>query len=58
MAGWCLLIPAIASFMAMNFTGVTTFTSLGCSARRADGCRLPTVAAMLGLVLWLVGRFV
>ena len=59
MAGWCLLIPAIASFMAMNFTGVTTFTSL--SGVRRDvriGAPFQAVAATLGLVLWLVGRFV
>ena len=58
LAGWCLLIPAIASFMAMNFTGVTTFTSL--SGVRRDvrtGAPVQAVAAMLGLVLWLVGRF-
>ena len=56
LAGWCLLIPAIASFMAMNFTGVTTFTSL--SGVRRDvrtGAPLQAVAAVLGLVLWLVG---
>ena len=59
LAGWCLLIPAIASFMAMNFTGVTTFTSL--SGVRRDvrmGAPLQAVAAASGLVLWLVGRFV
>ena len=25
---WCLAIPAAASFLAMNFTGVSTYTSL------------------------------
>jgi len=57
--GWFLLIPAVSSFMAMNFTGVTTFTSI--SGVRRDvrmGAPLQAVAAMLGLVLWLVGRFV
>lgn len=57
-AGWFLLIPAVASFMAMNFTGVTTFTSL--SGVRRDvrlGAPLQAVAGVVGLVLWLVGRF-
>ena len=57
-AGWCLILPAIASFMAMNFTGATTFTSLS-GVRREMRFAVPiqVTSAVLGLVLWLAGRF-
>jgi acetyl-CoA decarbonylase/synthase complex subunit gamma len=57
-AGWCLLVPAITSFMAMNFTGVTTFTSLSGVRREVrTGGPVQAAAAAAGLILWLVGRF-
>jgi len=57
-AGWCLLIPATTSFAAMNFTGATTYTSLSGVRRevRAAG-PVQAVAFIVGIVLWLVGRF-
>ena len=58
LAGWCLFIPALASFMAMNFTGATTFTSLS-GVRRETRVAIPLqiTAAVCGMVLWLAGRF-
>ena len=56
---WLLLVPAIASFLAMNFTGASTFTSLS-GVRREMRVAVPLQAATagLGLLLWLVARFV
>ena len=56
---WCLLVPAVASFLAMNFTGATTYTSLS-GVRREMRVAVPVqaTAGLLGAVLWLVGRFV
>ena len=58
-AAWCLILPAVASFAAINFTGCTTFTSVS-GARREVRVAAPIQAAVagLGIVLWLVGRFV
>ena len=59
LAAWCLAIPAVASFLAMGFTGSTTYTSLS-GVRREMRTAVPIqlVCALLGTVLWLVGRFV
>ena len=56
---WCLLVPTVASFLAMNFTGATTYTSLS-GVRREMRYAVPAQVsgAVIGLVLWLVGRFV
>ncbi|MHB1033440.1 MAG: mercury methylation corrinoid protein HgcA [Pirellulales bacterium] len=56
---WCLILPAVASFAAINFTGCTTFTSVS-GARREVRVAVPIQAAFagVGVVLWLVGRFV
>lgn len=56
---WCLLIPTLASFTAMNFTGATTYTSLS-GVRREMRVAVPiqATAALLGVTLWLIGRFV
>lgn len=56
---WCLILPAVASFAAINFTGCTTFTSVS-GARREVRIAVPIQVAFagLGIVLWLVGRFV
>ena len=56
--GWLLLVPALASFMTMNFTGTSTYTSLS-GVRREMRIAVPlqVAAVLLGLVLWVVGRF-
>lgn len=59
LAAWCLLVPTVTSFMAMNFTGATTYTSLS-GVRREMRVAVPiqAAAAVVGVTLWLIGRFV
>jgi hypothetical protein len=56
---WFLIIPALTSFLAMNFTGASTYTSLS-GVRREMRVAVPIQIAFAaaGMVLWLVGRFV
>lgn len=56
----CLLaLPAVASFLGMNFTGSSTYTSLS-GVRREMRIAVPLqiAGAALGLAFWIVGRFV
>jgi len=55
---WLLLIPAIASFVGMNFTGASTYTSLS-GVRKEMRVAVPIqVGAMItGLGFWIAGRF-
>lgn len=57
-AAWVLLMPAIGAFMAMNFTGATTYTSLS-GVKREMRFAVPSqiVASVLGLGLWITARF-
>jgi acetyl-CoA decarbonylase/synthase complex subunit gamma len=56
---WALIITAVSSFMVMNFTGSSTYTSLS-GVKREMRYAVPAqlVAAVLGTVLWIGGRFV
>jgi acetyl-CoA decarbonylase/synthase complex subunit gamma len=58
-AAWCLMVPTLASFLAMGFTGATTYTSLS-GVRREMRYAVPLQigCGVVGVVLWLVGRFV
>ncbi len=58
-AAWFLMIPAVVSFVAMNFTGASTYTSLS-GVRREMRVALPAqaICAVFGVGLWLAGRFV
>jgi len=58
MAGWVLVIPAAASYLAMNFTGASTFTSLS-GVRKEVRRALPLQIAggAVGLGLWFAARF-
>ena len=58
-AALTLIVLAIASFMAMKFTGSTTYTSLS-GVRREMRIAVPLQAlgSVLGIVLWIAGRFV
>jgi hypothetical protein len=58
-AGWVLMLPAVAGFAAMNFTGTTTFTSLS-GVRREMRFAIPAqiAAGGAGLALWLAARFI
>ena len=56
---WFLIIPALTSFVVMNFTGASTYTSLS-GVKREMRIAVPAqlVFAVTGIVLWLIGRFV
>jgi len=56
--GWFLLIPAVSSYLAMNFTGASTYTSLsGVKKEMRWALPLQIAAAFFGLLLWLTSRF-
>ena len=57
-AAWVLLTPAICAFMAMNFTGASTYTSLS-GVKREMRFAVPSqiVAVILGFGLWVLARF-
>ena len=56
---WLLLIPAATSYLAMNFTGASTYTSLS-GVRKEMRWALPMqiAAAFIGFSLWLTSRFI
>lgn len=59
LAAWVLIIPAVASFLAMNFTGSSTYTSLsGVKREMRVAVPLQIGAAAIGLGLWITGLFV
>ena len=52
---WFFLIPAISSFLAMNFTGASTYTSLsGVRKEMAWAVPLEIVGGGIGLLLWVL----
>ncbi len=55
---WVLIIPAVTSFVGMNFTGASTYTSLS-GVRREMRVAVPVQAACatIGAGMWLAGRF-
>ncbi len=57
-ASWFLLVPGVSSFMAMNFTGSSTFTSLS-GVQKEMKVMLPVqiVLAGLGVIIWIISRF-
>jgi len=56
--GWMMLIPMISSFIVMNFTGSSTYTSLsGVKREMRFAVPLQILAAVAGLALWITGRF-
>jgi hypothetical protein len=55
---WTLLVLATASFVAMNFTGASTYTSLsGVRKEMRVAVPIQASAALIGLGFWLAGRF-
>lgn len=58
-AAWFLMIPAISAFLAMNFTGASTHTSLS-GVKREMRIAVPVQigVAVVGLGLLLAARFV
>ncbi|UCD16397.1 MAG: acetyl-CoA synthase subunit gamma [Candidatus Zixiibacteriota bacterium] len=58
-AAWFCFIPAVTSFMGMNFTGSSTYTSLsGVRKEMRIAIPLQIVGAVSGLGLWMTGLFV
>jgi acetyl-CoA decarbonylase/synthase complex subunit gamma len=56
---WIFLIPVVSSFLTMNFTGASTYTSLsGVKKEMRIAVPLQVVAVVLGMGMWIVGRFV
>jgi acetyl-CoA decarbonylase/synthase complex subunit gamma len=56
---WFLIMGGISSFMAMNFTGASTFTSLsGVQKEMKISLPLQIIGTALGLIGWLVTRFI
>ena len=52
--GWALLIPAISAYLAMNFTGSSTYTSLsGVKKEMRWALPLQIGAGVMGLALWI-----
>ncbi|PKN72110.1 MAG: acetyl-CoA synthase subunit gamma, partial [Deltaproteobacteria bacterium HGW-Deltaproteobacteria-10] len=56
---WLLIIPAIAAFLAMNFTGASTYTSLS-GVKKEMRWALPAeiAAGTVGLVIWVTSRLI
>ena len=56
---WLFLIPAASAYLAMNFTGASTYTSLS-GVRKEMRWALPLEigAGIVGIVLWLGSQFI
>jgi acetyl-CoA decarbonylase/synthase complex subunit gamma len=59
LAAWVLIVPAIVSFVVMNFTGASTYTSLS-GVKREMRFAVPAqiAGAVAGFGLWLTGLFI
>jgi hypothetical protein len=57
-AAYGLILPSLSSFLALQFTGASTYTSLSGVIRETRGSvPLLKLSAAAGLVLWALGRF-
>lgn len=55
---WFLIITAISSFLTMNYTGASTYTSLsGVRKEMRTAVPLQVIGVAAGLTLWIVSRF-
>ena len=56
---WVLLIPALSAYLAMNFTGASTYTSLS-GVRKEMRWALPLEigAGIVGMILWVGSQFI
>jgi len=55
---WLLIIPAVTSFTAMNFTGSSTYTSIsGVRREMKFAVPLQIICLLFGFVLWTAGLF-
>jgi len=56
---WFLLLPAISSFMAMNFTGASTYTSLsGVKKEMRIFVPIQIAFAGIGLILYTINKVI
>ncbi|MDA8125620.1 MAG: mercury methylation corrinoid protein HgcA [Deltaproteobacteria bacterium] len=59
MLAWFLMIPALTAYLAMNFTGCSTYTSpSGVNKEMRWALRLEIGLALGGCVLWIAARLV
>jgi CO dehydrogenase/acetyl-CoA synthase delta subunit len=59
LAAWVCLVPAISAFMAMNFTGTSTYTSQsGVAKEMKIAVPAQAVAGLIGLGLWAASLFI
>ena len=57
-AAWFLALPALSAFLAMNFTGSSTLTSLsGVRKEMRYAVPLQILGAVAGVSLWVAGHF-
>ena len=55
---WLFIIPAITSFLGMEFTGSSTYTSLsGVRKEMRLAVPLQIAGATVGTILWIIGLF-
>jgi hypothetical protein len=58
MAAWFFLIPALSAFLAMNFTGASTYTSLsGVKKEMRRAVPLEIGGGVIGIILWIGSIF-
>lgn len=58
-AAWTLIIPGISAYLAMNFTGCSTFTSLSGVKKEMRWAVPAEIAAVaLGAIFWITSLFV
>jgi len=56
---WLFIVPAVMSFIAVNFTGNSTYTSLsGVIKEMKIALPIQIVSAVIGVGLWITGLFV
>ncbi len=56
---WFFLIPAVSAYLAMNFTGASTYTSLsGVKKEMRWALPLEIVGGIIGLILWFGSHYI
>lgn len=59
LTAWALMITALSSFMMMNFTGSSTYTSLsGVQKEMKTALPVQIVSASLGLIIFIISKFI
>jgi len=55
---WFFMVPAISAFLAMDFTGASTYTSLSGVRKEMEwAVPLEVVGCGIGLLLWVLSLF-